>query len=232
MNIFPAFQTALYTISTALLYPVVILLMLLCLWLMVYAGGFMAEMVKRRRLRTDRHVADYMEEMQQTRQVPSELARHLPTGVVAYARELGAIVLGEGRFCEERVEELNQRKEHALAREVDKIRLVVRIGPSLGLMGTLIPMGTGLAGLTQGNMAQLSSSLILAFTTTVVGLALGITAHFFSVVKERWVTEDMRHINLITEAVTHGMDDGSCDGDDPAPRPFTGADAGATEPRH
>jgi biopolymer transport protein ExbB/TolQ len=86
-------------------------------------------------------------------------------------------------------------------REVDKIRLIVRIGPSLGLMGTLIPMGTGLAGLTKGNMAQLSSSLILAFTTTVVGLALGIAAHFFSVVKERWVTEDMRQINLITEAM-------------------------------
>jgi biopolymer transport protein ExbB/TolQ len=232
VNIFPAFQTALYTISTALLYPVVILLMLLCLWLMVYAGGFMAELVKRRRCRMERHVADFMEEMQRTRQLPSELARHLPTGVVTYARELGAIVLGQGRFCEERVEELNQRKEHALAREVDKIRLVVRIGPSLGLMGTLIPMGTGLAGLTQGNMAQLSSSLILAFTTTVVGLALGITAHFFSVVKERWVTEDMRHINLITEAVTHGMDDRAVDGDDPVPRPFTGADTGATEPRH
>lgn len=232
MNIFPAFQTALYTISTALLYPVVILLMFLCLWLMVYAGGFMAEMVKRRRLRTDRHVADYMEEMQRTRQLPPELARHLPAGVVIYARELGPIVLGEGRFREERVEELNQRKEHALAREVDKIRLVVRIGPSLGLMGTLIPMGTGLAGLTQGNMAQLSSSLILAFTTTVVGLALGITAHFFSVVKERWMTEDMRHINLITEAVTHGMDDRSGDGGDSVPRPFTGAGTGATQPRH
>ena len=105
-----------------------------------------------------------------------------------------------------KVEDLNQRKEHALAREVDKIRLIVRIGPSLGLMGTLIPMGTGLAGLTQGDMAQLSSSLILAFTTTVVGLALGITAHFFSVVKERWVTEDMRHVNLITEAMTQGID--------------------------
>ena len=206
MNIFPAFQTILYTVSTAMLYPVVVLLIILCLWIILYAGGFVGEAVKRRRFRTDRHLADFLDNIKRAKQLPPELAENLPLGVAAYANELKEIVRGNSLFREEKVEDLNQRKEHALAREVDKIRLIVRIGPSLGLMGTLIPMGTGLAGLTQGDMAQLSSSLILAFTTTVVGLALGITAHFFSVVKERWVTEDMRHINLITEAMTQNLD--------------------------
>ena len=205
MNIFPAFQTILYTVSTAMLYPVVILLILLCLWIVLYSGGFVGEAVKRRRFRTDRHLADFLDSIKEAKQLPPEVAENLPLGVAAYANELKEIVHGPVLFRDEKVEDLNQRKEHALAREVDKIRLIVRIGPSLGLMGTLIPMGTGLAGLTQGDMAQLSSSLILAFTTTVVGLALGITAHFFSVVKERWVTEDMRHINLITEAMTQGV---------------------------
>jgi biopolymer transport protein ExbB/TolQ len=206
VNIFPAFQTILYTVSTAMLYPVVILLLFLCLWIIVYAGGFIGEAVKRRRFRSDRHLADFLEDINKAKQLPPKVAENLPVGVAAYAKELNDIVHGGKLFCDEKVEDLNQRKEHALAREVDKIRLIVRIGPSLGLMGTLIPMGTGLAGLTQGDMAQLSSSLILAFTTTVVGLALGITAHFFSVVKERWVTEDMRHVNLITEAMTQGAD--------------------------
>ena len=207
MNIFPAFQTILYTISTALLYPVVILLIFLCIWLMVYAGGFLAELVKRKHFRSDRHLANFLEDIKKAEHLPPELSKNLPLHVTSYANELNNIIHGGILFCDEKVEDLNQRKEHSLAREVDKIRLIVRIGPSLGLMGTLIPMGTGLAGLTQGNMAQLSSSLILAFTTTVVGLALGITAHFFSVVKERWVTEDMRHINLITEAMTKNIKD-------------------------
>lgn len=206
MNIFPAFQTILYTVSTAMLYPVVILLIFLCLWIIVYAGGFVGEAVKRRRFRSDRHLADFLEDIKEAEKLPPEVAENLPVGVAAYAKELTDIVHGNKLFRDEKVEDLNQRKEHALAREVDKIRLIVRIGPSLGLMGTLIPMGTGLAGLTQGDMAQLSSSLILAFTTTVVGLALGITAHFFSVAKERWVAEDMRHVNLITEAMTQGVD--------------------------
>lgn len=201
MNIFPIFQTILYTISTALLYPVIILLIYLSLWLVLYAGGFIAEGLKRRQLRNDRHLADFLDDIHSSGQLPDQLSANLPLLVINYARELTEIIHDNRLFLEERVEDLNQRQEYSLVKEVDKIRLIVRMGPSLGLMGTLIPMGTGLAGLAQGDMAQLSSSLILAFTTTVVGLALGITAHFFSVTKERWVTEDMRHINLITEAL-------------------------------
>ncbi|MDA3971850.1 MAG: MotA/TolQ/ExbB proton channel family protein [Desulfobulbaceae bacterium] len=201
MNIFPIFQTILYTISTALLYPVVIMLILLSLWLVLYSGGFIAEGLKRRQFRKDRHLANFLEDIHTAKQLPAQLRANLPLHVSNYAREVSDIIDNVQLFQEERLEDLNQRQEYDLIKEVDKIRLIVRIGPSLGLMGTLIPMGTGLAGLTQGDMAQLSSSLILAFTTTVVGLALGITAHFFSVIKERWVTEDMRHINLITEAL-------------------------------
>ena len=202
MNIFPVFQTILYTISTALLYPVVILLIFLSLWLVIYTGGFLAEWIKRKRFRSNGLLADFLEKIQKEKNIPPETGKNLPLHITEYAKELKAIIQENSLFMEERVEDLNQRKEYSLVREVDKIRLIVRIGPSLGLIGTLIPMGTGLAGLTQGNMAQLSSSLILAFTTTVVGLGLGITAHFFSVTKERWVIEDMRHINLITEAMT------------------------------
>ena len=202
MNIFPVFQSILYTISTALLYPVVIILIFLSLWLIIYAGGFLAEWVKRRQFRSNSQVSDSLEIIQREKRLPPEMVENLPVHIGNYINELADIVHDNLSFQEERVENLIQKKEYSLVKEVDKIRLVVRIGPSLGLMGTLIPMGTGLAGLTQGNMAQLTSSLILAFTTTVVGLALGITAHFFSVVRQQWATEDMRHIELITEAMT------------------------------
>ena len=202
MNIFPAFQTILYTVSTALLYPVVVALIIISLWLVVYTGSFLAEWIKRRQSRSDGLLADSLEIIKKNENLPSEIGGNMPLHITNYANELEDIIHGNSLFMEERVEDLNQRKEYSLLKEVDKVRLIVRIGPSLGLMGTLIPMGTGLAGLSQGNMAQLSSSLILAFTTTVVGLALGVTAHFFSVVKERWVIEDMRHVNLITEAMT------------------------------
>lgn len=202
MNIFPALQTILYTIATALLYPVVVLLIFLTLWMLVYAGGFAAEWVKRSHFRRKEGLSDALESIYEQKKLPQSLKESLPLHVTAYSKALSDLIKKQGMFTAERIEEVNQKIQYKLLGEVDKIRLIVRVGPSLGLMGTLIPMGTGLAGLTQGNMAQLSSSLILAFTTTVIGLALGISAHFFSVVKERWVCEDMIQINLITEALS------------------------------
>jgi len=206
VNIFPALQAVLYAMSTALLYPVVLLLILLSLWMLIYAGGFLAEWLKRRQYHTNGRLADSLEIIHQEHRLPAEIGRNLPAHINRYAQELADIVQNRSNFLAERVEDLNQRQEYALVWEVDKVRLIVRIGPSLGLMGTLIPMSTGLAGLNQGNMAQLSASLILAFATTVVGLALGIAALLFSVARQRWVTEDLRLIGLITEAMTRDME--------------------------
>jgi biopolymer transport protein ExbB/TolQ len=55
------------------------------------------------------------------------------------------------------------------------------------LLGTLIPMGTGLASLGQGDLTKLSSDLVIAFTTTVVGLAAGTVAFCFYTVRRRWL---------------------------------------------
>lgn len=207
MNIMPALEAVLYTISTVLLYPVVLGLDLLFLWMLVYAGGFLAEWLKRRHFRANGPIADSLEIIEKERRLPPETGKNLPAHITRYTRELEEIIHNKSGFLKERVEDLHQRKEASLVKEVDKIRLIIRIGPSLGLMGTLIPMTTGLAALNQGNMAQLSASMVLAFSTTVVGLALGITALLFSMGKQRWVNEDMRHIGLITEAMVRDMEE-------------------------
>ncbi|WP_020587262.1 MotA/TolQ/ExbB proton channel family protein [Desulfobacter curvatus] len=205
MNLFAVFQTILYTISTALLVPVASLLIILCLCLFIYTGGFFGEWIKRRQKRSKKPLSAFLEEISRAGMLPEEVQSMLPAHITAYARDLENILKQPGILKAEKIEDLNQKKQHTLLKSVDKIRIVVRTGPSLGLMGTLIPMGTGLSGLTQGNMAQLSSSLILAFTTTVVGIALGLSSYFFTVVKEQWMLEDMRRINLITEAMANGL---------------------------
>lgn len=60
-------------------------------------------------------------------------------------------------------------------------------------------MGNGLTVLGQGDITRLSSDLVIAFTTTVVGLALGMTAYFFYTIKRRWVEEDIKNIELAAE---------------------------------
>jgi biopolymer transport protein ExbB/TolQ len=62
-------------------------------------------------------------------------------------------------------------------------------------------MGTGLAALGQGDLTRLTGDLVIAFTTTVVGLALGIVSYFFFTVQRRWVEEDIKNMELAAEVL-------------------------------
>ncbi|HIE26302.1 TPA: MotA/TolQ/ExbB proton channel family protein [Candidatus Poribacteria bacterium] len=195
-------QAIIYAISSSLLYPVMVLLIVLAAWMVIFAGGFFAEWIGRKRLKKNVDITQYLSQIQREKELPESVKMHLPLRVRIYVEKLTSLFQEKDDFFQEKVETLIQEEEMRLTKEVDRTRLVVRIGPSLGLMGTLIPMGVGLAALGQGDIAQMTSSLIIAFTTTVVGLALGILAYFFTTIKGRWVQEDIRDIELITEAMT------------------------------
>ncbi|MDY6933393.1 MAG: MotA/TolQ/ExbB proton channel family protein [Spirochaetota bacterium] len=195
-------QTIIYTISSGLLYPVMTLLVLLSIWIVILAGGILSEWIMRLRLKGNFDISGYLSYINKNKKLPDEVEHHIPLNIRIYTRKLSSLVKERGGFLNERIESLIQDKEMKLSKELDRIRFIVRAGPSLGLMGTLIPMGTGLAAMSQGDMAQMSSSLIIAFTTTVVGLAIGITAFLFSSIKNRWIQQDIRDIELITEAMT------------------------------
>jgi biopolymer transport protein ExbB/TolQ len=48
-------------------------------------------------------------------------------------------------------------------------------------------------------MTKLTTDLVIAFTTTVVGLAIGTAAFFFYTVKRRWIEADVKNMELATE---------------------------------
>ncbi len=69
-------------------------------------------------------------------------------------------------------------------------RVLMKAGPALGLMGTLIPLGPALVGLATGNLDVLAQNLSIAFATTVVGLTVSLLAFFSSVMEKRWTAQD------------------------------------------
>jgi biopolymer transport protein ExbB/TolQ len=88
--------------------------------------------------------------------------------------------------------------EHALAnyelavqRRLDRTRILVRAGPAIGLMGTLIPLAPGLAALGAGDIALLADDLRDAFAATVVGLLVGTVAFALTLSRTRMYTEDL-----------------------------------------
>lgn len=196
MQLFALLKTFIYLISSCLLYPTIMLLSTICLWLILYTGGFLAELLERSKLK--RFKVDEIKKGLQN----GAIKEILPHKVVLFTEKIKTVKKIDPN-CEIELEYLLQTESFKLMKDLDFIKLLIRLGPALGLIGTLIPMGTGLAGLGQGDMTKLTSDLVIAFTTTVVGLAEGMLAYCFYMIRKRWAEEDIRNIEYITEIIAN-----------------------------
>lgn len=87
-------------------------------------------------------------------------------------------------------------------RRLARTRMLVRAGPALGLMGTLIPLSPALTGLANGNTAALSQNLRVAFSVTVVGLLIGAVAFGLSLSRDRLYGQDLSDLEYIAAIVS------------------------------
>ncbi len=79
--------------------------------------------------------------------------------------------------------------------------LIAKVGPMLGLMGTLIPLGPGIIALGQGDTFTLSNSLLVAFDTTVTGLFCAAAALLISLVRKVWYRNDLSVLETLMECI-------------------------------
>lgn len=84
---------------------------------------------------------------------------------------------------------------------IKRTELIVKLGPTFGLLGTLIPLGPGIIALSQGDTETLSNSLLAAFDTTVIGLICGAIATVISLIRKKWYNKDKIILSLIMEAI-------------------------------
>ncbi|WP_210433187.1 MotA/TolQ/ExbB proton channel family protein [Vreelandella massiliensis] len=98
---------------------------------------------------------------------------------------------GIRRLVEARQSELLARRAR---RAIDRADVLSRIGPMLGLMGTLIPLGPGLAALGKGQLDVLAQAVTVAFNTTVMGLLVGILGFLLGRLRRRWYDAAMSQL--------------------------------------
>ncbi|MEM1037786.1 MAG: MotA/TolQ/ExbB proton channel family protein [Pseudomonadota bacterium] len=90
--------------------------------------------------------------------------------------ELG-VAIGERFGGLEKIKSLGVERMEQLARQrIGRVDIIARVSPILGLMGTLIPLGPGIAAMGNGDFATLASAITTAFDTTVLGLFVGVLA--------------------------------------------------------
>ena len=96
---------------------------------------------------------------------------------------------------------LVERREELLSKKLRRTDIIVRVGPTLGLMGTLIPLGSGLAALKTGDINTLADSLTVAFDTTVVGIGAGALAYYISKIRSGWYDQYLDNLDTLTDSV-------------------------------
>lgn len=90
-----------------------------------------------------------------------------------------------------------EEEELRMSKAVERTNIVVRLRPTFGFMGTLIPMGPGLAALGAGDIELLAQAIIIAFDTAVTGLGVSTVACVISKLIKRWYEEDLFNLEIL-----------------------------------
>lgn len=190
----------LYWISTGLLVPVIVLLIFFFGRALLLIGSFFGQYMTIRR--TDALLRKELDRLNKDN-VPS-LTEHLPK------KNPSPVVTCMNRLLATDSAAMRQRLLADFEIEADKdlsiSKTLSKMGPMLGLMGTLIPMGPALVGLSTGDIASMAYNMQVAFATTVVGLFAAAIGFITQQTKKRWYLQDMTNLEFVAELLNENRD--------------------------
>jgi biopolymer transport protein ExbB/TolQ len=203
MSFFDVTNNIMNTISNSLLFPVILLLVVLSFFALILIGEFLSEYAKRNRdvKNLESTCSEVQSNVQQANyKAAADALRKIKQNFIvtnfAYA--------AAGHMEKNRIpaiEWLSQEYEIKMAKKLEFTRIISTIGPMLGLMGTLIPMGPALVALSGGDLLTLAHNLMIAFATTVVGIFVSGIAYILTQIRKRWYWQDMADIDYILDTI-------------------------------
>lgn len=201
-------SSALHVISQSLLIPVIVGLLAFMLYAIISFGGLISEYTNRIRISTEeieKIISDFANygTAEGIKEVMDKSS--VPTGYKNIISKIASHPEMGSKSREALARKLIEKEEAMAAKSLEKTDIVTRLGPTLGLMGTLIPMGPGLAALGSGDINTLANAIIIAFDTTVVGLAAGGIAYVISKVRRRWYEDYLSNLDALCEAALEVM---------------------------
>ena len=193
-----------YLISNALLIPVMLGLILGLVVALLLLGRMLREWIDRLSFQNERRKLI----KQFNTSVPETLSVSKNGGVFAEALNLLYSQTNDPLFISKVVADTEVYWQENL----EKIQTWIRIGPALGLMGTLIPLGPGLIALADGDLKTLSANLIIAFATTVVGILIALICGGVHSIRKRWYRADSVLLTYIAERLAEQLAKGEKNG--------------------
>ncbi len=184
----------LYWISTGLMIPVVILLLIFFVRSLLLIGTFYATYVQK--LKFNKQFKTILEDLT-LENINEQISDNVLNYKLMFTHYLKRLTNKEKTdlYREKNLSDF----EIACEKDLASSQSLAKLGPVLGLMGTLIPMGPALVGLASGDIASMASNMQVAFSTTVIGLLIGAIGFVVQQVKKRWYAEDLNNLEYITD---------------------------------
>ncbi|MGE4433969.1 MAG: MotA/TolQ/ExbB proton channel family protein [Bacteroidales bacterium] len=191
-------SNVLYWLSTGLMIPVTIFLLFFLFRALMMVGGFYGLYLSRakvnKRLNEQFNQRSYEEVLSTLDAFGSHKSSVLEALKQVQQHQKNPILLDKflGDY------------EIRLDEEIAQSRMLAKIGPMLGLMGTLIPMGPALVGLATGDVASMANNMQVAFATTVVGIVIGAIGFITLQLRQRWVADDLNILEYVIDSIKEG----------------------------
>lgn len=199
-----------HVVAQSLLLPVIAVLLAFLVYAIVQAGGLISEYTNR--IRTD------VDEIEKTidgisTSTSFEMIREVvdKSNIPNSHKEVLLKIASQKNMKEKSLEafarKLIEAEEVKAAKVIEKTDIIAKISPAVGLMGTLIPMGPGLAALGAGDINTLSQNLLIAFDSAILGMASASIAYVISRIRRRWYEEQLSTLDSLAESLLEVMPD-------------------------
>jgi biopolymer transport protein ExbB/TolQ len=201
-------EEVIFEVAEALRYPVLILALAALIWVLFELGSLVAETFRRRRRALDgleQAVYDSRVALGKGDTTGARVALYRIAWNKSMRSTLGSIIELRGtRNAADKISKRLAEFDYRCMRRLERSRVLVRFGPALGLMGTLIPLSPALVGLASGDVETLSENLRVAFSVTVLGLLVGAIAFTISLIRDRLYGQDYSDVEYAANEILEG----------------------------
>ncbi len=195
-------------ISQSLTIPVLIILLVIVIFSIIILGGAISEYTSRKKVPVGT-IRDLIYEFNAAGSVSALNSIIDNAEIPKSQKKILSEIANSGELDNASREALARKlvefEEEKIESTLQKTDIITRIGPTLGLMGTLIPMGPGLAALGAGDVTTLADSLTLAFNTTIVGIGSGALCYVIGKIRSGWYDRYLSDLDALSDAVLDYM---------------------------
>ena len=183
----------LFLVSDSLLIPDIIVLLVLFVRALLLVGSFYNQYITK--YKNERQLRPILQQL--TPERIEELQAVLPEKDNSlFVKYLRAILArpADDAYADYMITNFENEAE----KDVITSKLLAKVGPVLGLIGTLIAMSPALTGLSQGDISKMASNMQVVFATTVVGLVVSLVGLVTLQFKQRWYAKEINQLDYIT----------------------------------